>query len=184
MGKTHVRRRQKPQTAAAHASYSSICARARQRDHSDKPHRSIASNPTLCALCLCVVCTVSSATKAKRTFWNDFLGVNHIYHRWQFKHSSTFALPFTFVPQTTVQCHLLPTDFSRAASPSRRQRGETGEEERRQAAIATSYCPLSSSLPRLYQKSPSLARSLSLPLSQSLLPAAAAGGHYWQQSRQ
>ena len=139
-----------------------LYARARQRHHSDKPHRSIASNPTLCALCLCVVCTVSSATKAKRTFWNDFLGVNHTYHRWQFKHSSTFALPFTFVPQTTVQCHLLPTDFSRAASPSRRQRGETGEEERRQAAIATSYCPLSSSLPRLYQKSPSLARSLFL----------------------
>ena len=158
-------------------------ARARQRHHSDKPHRSIASNPTLCALCLCVVCTVSSATNAKRTLWYHFFG--EAIPAKDGMSNSAPLFPFTLVPQTTVQCHLLPTDFSRAASPSRRQRGETGEEERRQAAIATSYCPLSSSLPRLYQKSPSLARSLSLPLSQSLLPAAAAaGGHYWQQSRQ
>ena len=159
-----------------------LYARARQRHHSDKPHRSIASNPTLCALCLCVG-TVSSATNAKRTLWYHFFG--EAIPAKDGMSNSAPLFPFNFVPQTTVQCHLLPTDFSRAASPSRRQRGEEREEEeRRQAAIATSYCPLSSSLPRLYQKSPSLARFLSLPLSQSLLPAAAAASHYWQQSRQ
>ena len=49
------------------------------------------------------------------------------------------------VPKTTVRRHLLPTDFSRAASQSRRRGDERRGEERRQAAIATSYCPLSSS---------------------------------------
>ena len=45
------RLRRKPQTAAAHASFYSalLLVFARAQHHFDKPHRSIAFNPTLCA---------------------------------------------------------------------------------------------------------------------------------------
>ena len=149
MGKTHVRRRRrrKPQAAAAaHASLSvlrfSLVLFARAQHHFDKPHRSIAFNPTLCApsgmsMLETTHSQFSSESKKNRTEkWSGMA-----------PHGKPTLLHIGRPVQAQNHCsfYAICSQLTFLGQPVSLE-----GEERRQAAIATSYCPLSSSsLPRL-----------------------------------
>ena len=127
--------RRKPQTAAAHASFYTpvlllVFARARNTTLTNRTVQSRLIRLYVLRLSVCLsirACrrrTVSSAaTKARRTPRN---------REWAHGQANTTPLlPFMLPePETTVQCHLLPTDFSRAVTLAGRRRGEERRDRR------------------------------------------------------